>query len=212
MAAQEGRDISSFSVEQLKERTRDKVILSIGGCFCPPHAGHYNMMDAAISKIKPHVVTINSVNRNQNPRHGTPLTHTLDTLKSWGKILSKKYNVDIYIPDGYDELVWGGGAEFIKGFVETDVWETKMPEEYRRIPLERKNLENISLGFLRNVPRDFEDYYVYHIQREGDLSATAFIKCLKDLKRDCLHYVPDDVIDKKSYIDNIRKKYYNDLH
>jgi len=207
-------DISDFSVEQLKERTKDKVILSIAGCFCPPHAGHYNLVDTAISKIKPDIVIINSVNRNENPRHGTPLSHTLKTWKNWGNILSKKHNVDLYIPNDYiNDLVWGGGAEYIKAYVQTDVWEGKeMPREYRRNPLQQSSLENKSLSFLYKVPRDFKGYYIYHIQREGDLSATAFVKCLKDLQSDCLMYVPNDVKDKKAYIDDIRKNYYDELH
>ena len=208
-----GEDISDFTVEQLKERTRDKVILAFYGCFCPPHAGHYNMVDTAISKIKPDVVIITSMNSNEYSRHGTPLSHTLKTWKDWGKILSKKHNVDIYIPDDYtNNLVWGGGAEFIKAYIDTDVWEGKeMPREYRKNPLQQSSLEGKSLGYLYKVPRDFKGFYVYHIQREGDLSATAFVKCLKDLERDCLMYVPNDVKDKKSYINEIRENYYKEL-
>ena len=206
-------DISDFSVEELKERTKDKIILSINGCFCPAHAGHYNMVDTAISKIKPDIVMITTTNKDENSRHGTPLEHTLKTWENWGKILSKKYGVDMYISGGFpDNLIWGGGAEFIKAFIKTNVWEgEKMPREIRRNPLQQKSLREMSAGFLNKVPRDFKGFYEYNIQREGNLSATAFIKCLKDLEKDCLMYVPDDVKDKKAYIYEIREKYYKDL-
>jgi hypothetical protein len=208
------RNISNLSVEELKVRTKDKIILAFGGCFCPPHAGHYNMVDTAISKIKPDVVVISIVNSEEYSRHGTPFSHSFETWTQWGHILSLKYGVDMYIKPLYgriDPLVWDGGAEFIKAYIGVEVWEDKMPEEYRKNPLQQKNLADMSLGFLYKVPRDFKGYYVYNIQREGNLSATAFVKCLQDLQKDCLMYVPDDVPDKKSYVDTIRRKYYTEL-
>lgn len=209
-----GEDISDFSVEQLKERTKDKVILSFSGCFCPPHAGHYDMIDDAISKIRPDIVIIESTNASDVKwrRHGTPLSHTIKTWKDWGKILSRKYGVDIYVKSisGIDNLVWGGGAEFIRAYIEAQSWEGKeMPKEYINNPLQPASLEKMSAGFLRNVPRDFKGYYKYNIQREGDLSATAFVACLKNIERDCLMYAPGDLKDKESYIREIRANYYN---
>ena len=82
---------------------------------------------------------------------------------------------------------------------------------YRKNPLQQSSLENFSLGFLYLVPRDFKGYYIYHIQREGNISATKFAQCLKDLESDCLMYVPEDVEDKMSYVKNIRDQYYKDL-
>ena len=210
----EKKDISDLSVEELRERTRDKIILSFAGNFGPSHAGHYNMIDAAISKIKPDIVVIRIVNSEENSRHGTPLSHSLETWTRWGQILSLKHGVDMYIKPVYgnlDLLIWNGGAEFIKAFIDVDVWETKMPEEIRKNPLQQKDLSQMSLSFLEKVPRDFKGYYTYNIQREGNLSATAFVKCMQDLEKDCRMYVPDDIEDKQAYIDNIRRKYYAEL-
>lgn len=211
-----GEDISDFSVEQLKERTKDKVLLNFPGCFCPPHAGHYNMISDTISKIRPDIVIIQSVNAaNVNwSRHGTPLSHTIKTWKDWGKILMRKYGVDIYVTsiNGIDNLIWGGGAEFIRAYIETSSWEGKeMPKEYKKTPLQPESLEKKSMGFLRNVPRDFKGFYKYNIQRDGDLSATSFVACLKDLEKECLMYAPGDLKDKESYIREIRENYYNTL-
>ena len=211
---EEIKDISDFSVKELKKRTKDKIILSFAGCFCPPHVGHYNMVDTAISKIKPDIVQIQIVNSNEDTRHGTPLEHSIQTWKKWGKVLSEKYGVDMYVSHFFQRnlLLYDGGAEFIKAYIQANVWEgEQMPKEYRRNPLQQKSLDNMVPYFLKGVPRDFKGYYAYHIQREGDLSATNFIKCLKDLEMDCLMYVPNDVKDKKAYINEIREKYYNEL-
>ena len=110
-----------------------------------------------------------------------------------------------------DLLIWDGGAEFIKAFIDVDVWETKMPEEFRKNPLQQKDLSQMSQDFLYKVPRNFKGYYKYNIQREGNLSATAFVKCMQDLEKDCRMYVPDDLEDKQAYIDEIRQKYYTEL-
>jgi len=208
-----GKDISDFSTEELRKYTAGKIVLRIAGCFCPPHIGHYNLVDTIISKIKPAIVNISTTNRSSNPRHGTPVEHTIKTWKDWSKILSAKYGVDFYISDFYnDKLIYDGGSQFIKAFISTNVWEgEKMPEEYRKNPLRQKSLEGMSLAFLNKVPRDFKGYYIYNFQREGDFSATQFTKCLKDLGRDCLMYVPDDVQDKSFYIREIRNKYYENL-
>ena len=208
-----GKDISDFSTEELRKHITGKIILRINGCFCPPHIGHYNLVDTIISKIKPDIVIISTTNRSSDSRHGTPIEHTIKTWKNWGKILSIKYGVDFYITDLYnDKIIYDGASQFIKAFVDSNVWEDeKMPEEYRKNPLQQKSLQNKSLAFLNKVPRDFKGYYVYHFQRGGDFSATEFTKCLKDLGRDCLMYVPEDVEDKSSYIREIRDKYYENL-
>ena len=214
LSVKEDIDISNLSVEELRERSRDKIILSFAGCFCPAHAGHYNMIDRAISKIKPDIVSIRIVNSEEDSRHGTPLSHSLDTWTRWGQILSLKHGVDMYIKPlstTLDLLIWDGGAEFIKAFIDVDVWETKMSEEFRKNPLQQKDLSQMSQDFLYKVPRNFKGYYTYNIQREGDLSATAFVKCMRDLEKDCRMYVPDAVEDKQAYIDEIRQKYYAEL-
>lgn len=70
-----GKDISDFSIEELRKYTTGKIVLRINGCFCPPHIGHYNLVDTIISKIKPDIVNISTTNRSSNPRHGTPVEH-----------------------------------------------------------------------------------------------------------------------------------------
>ena len=202
--------------EELQEIFRNKKILSINGCFCPPHAGHYNMVDDSIKYIKPDIVIINSTNSKEidNARHGTPLAHTKETWEFWGYILSKKHNVDVYFTDisnTYLAMHIKAPYKYIDSYIETNVWEKKMPDKYIDNPLERQTLEEKSLGFLYKVPRDFPNYYIYNIERREGLSATKFTKCLKNLSKDCLKYVPNDIINKRDYIENIRNNYGNML-
>lgn len=194
----------SLSVPQRQEFFTGKRVLSIGGCFCPPHAGHYNMVDELIRRVDPDVFVVTSTNRDEFTRHGTPLKHTKETWDAWGTILARKHN-STYIFG--NDMIWDGSMKNISEFVESGVWEKQMPVEYRDNPLERLSLEDKSLGYLYQVPRDFDGYYKYHLQRKGGLSATEFTKCLQDLTRDCQEFVPNDVPGKQEYIDHLRREY-----
>jgi hypothetical protein len=202
-------DISDVNNEELREITKDKIILIFSGCYCPPHAGHYNMVKNVIKLVKPDIVMIQSTNHETRPRHGVPLEHTIETWKNWGKILSKRYGVDIYISSMFEHNIWIAASPETKMVIQTEIYENvEMPEEYINNPLQ-KDKTDYSLSYFEYVPRD--RFYKYHVKRTGNFSATKFVECLKDLNKDCLEYVPSDVKDKNNYIDNIRKKYGKEL-
>lgn len=198
--------LEDLSLPERQEFFTGKRVLSVGGCFCPPHAGHYNMVDELIQIVRPDVFVIQSTNNadTKSARHGTSLKHTKETWDVWGTILARKYNV-IYLFS--NKMIWDGSMKSIGEFIQSEVWEEQMPLKYIDNPLEQLSLEGMSLGFLYQVPRDFGGHYRYHLQREGGLSATAFTQCLKDLARDCQEFVPNDVEGKREYIDHIRKEY-----
>ena len=202
---------TELSLEERKEFFTNKRVLTFSGCFCPPHAGHYALIENVVTKVKPDVLIVSSVNSNDNPRHGTPLSHTKETWNKWGEILANKYNIDYFFNDMESRFSFDGSLAKIKEFIDINTYEgnQRVPEKFKINPVENKTLEGFSLSYLKGVPRDFKGYYIYHIQRSGDLSATAFTKCLKDLTQDCLQFVPTDLSnhDKYEYIRNIREKY-----
>ena len=199
-------DISNFTIEQLNIYTAGKVILSYGGCFCPPHAGHYNLLTTVIEQTRPDIVVIASTNNDEYPRHGVPLSFTLKTWKEWATLLQQKYGADTYVVDMYDDnIMMGKGASAkIKEYITIVVHEGPNNKS-GKVPTD---MSMKSLAFLANVPRDAKvDKVVfdYHINRTGDLSATAFVRCLMD-GENCDKYVPEGV-NKDQYINSIRRDY-----
>ena len=207
-------DISDFSAGQLRLYTEGKVILSYYGCFCPPHAGHYNLLTYVIEKTRPNIVVITTTNREEDSRHGVPLSFTLKTWKNWAKILQQKYGVDTYVSSfTVDGITYNGSSPNIKEYIEINVHEgDEMDIKYINNPKQLEDLSRMSLAFLHGVQRKSKRYYTYHVQRKGHLSATQFVKCLSNLENECLEYVPNDVNNKQAYIDEIRNNYYSRLH
>jgi len=209
------KDISDLSTEELKEITKGKTILTFSGCYCPAHKGHYQIVEKVVKAVKPDIVLIITTNRQTNSRHGVPLDFTIKTWKDWGKILSKKYGVDMYIQWIYADsdhlLNWGRTSSNVKKIIKAKIYEDeKIPEEYIENPLQKMDTTGLSAGYFSGVPRDGR-FYEYHVERTGDLSATKFVACLKDVNKDCLKYVPEDVKDKKDYIQEIRDTYADEL-
>ena len=72
----------------------------MGGCYCPPHKGHYNSFLKAIDMYKLDVLFIETTNSATNPeysRHGTPASHTLETLNKWANKIHKETGTEVFI-------------------------------------------------------------------------------------------------------------------
>lgn len=200
-------DVSDYSEEQFEELTRGKTLLLVSGCFCPPHAGHYGLIKSAIAKIRPDIVVIQSTNNEEEKysRHGTPLSHTLRTWKEWAKIFSRQYGVYVYVASIYDNILWKSDPKVL---IELDVTEGgDFPATYINNPMESVNFENKSSAYFTKMHKGKNNYFLYHIKRKGKISATKFTKCLKDLTKDCIKYVPEDINNRAEYVKNIRERY-----
>jgi hypothetical protein len=206
----EGVDLTDYNAKEFEDASRGKTILMIAGCFCPPHAGHYGFVNSSIVKVKPDIVVIWTMNRNEYPRHGSPLDHTLETWRSWGKIFSRKYGVDIFVTSAPYDIVWGADAKML---IEVEVYEGDMPAGISPNSMTAKSWGDKSMAYFKKMRSREGNYFDFHIKREGNLSATNFTKCLKDLTKDCLEYVPEDLRgeDRVEYVKNIREKYGSEL-
>lgn len=59
-----------------------KKVGIMGGCYCPPHAGHYNSIVNAIRELSLDIVIIQIFGREnkEQSRHGTPSTFSMEIL------------------------------------------------------------------------------------------------------------------------------------
>lgn len=202
------KDVSLYKMNnnQFEEYTINKTILIISGCFCPPHAGHYNMVNSVIKKAKPDIVIIETTNRKCNARHGVPLEHSLATWKEWGKIIQNKLDVDVLVYPFFEAYeLFDFISPNVKKIISVKSFEKDIPANIKHNSITRVDTKTFSEGMFERVPRS-KIYNLNNI-RQGNLSATKFTKCLKDFLQDCHEYVPDDVKNKTSYVKNIRKKY-----
>lgn len=211
MSPTRGMDISDYTKDQFEELSRGKTLLMVTGCFCPPHAGHYGLVKSAIAKIKPDIVVIRSTNGPRGTRHGTPVSHTLETWRDWGKIFSRQYGVYVYVTSfaADTDVLWKSDPKIL---IELEVYEGReMPSKYIDAPMESTSFEGKSTAFFAKMHKSKDNYFRYHIKREGKLSATRFTKCLKNLTKDCLKYVPEDVENRADYVKSIRERYGSNL-
>lgn len=79
-----------------------KKIGEMGGCFCPPHKGHYQSLKNAIRDIGLDVLLVSTINREDSPRHGTPRAHSIRVLSMYARqimaeLAAEGHNVEVYI-------------------------------------------------------------------------------------------------------------------
>lgn len=90
----------------------DKNIIYLGGCFCPPHKGHYNMIKNSIlegSKIIGENVDVALINfagsfevDKYNSRHGIPYSQSLSMMITYLQKLSDELNTIFYLQKDKD--------------------------------------------------------------------------------------------------------------
>ena len=197
--------------EYLETVLKDQVAVYMNGCFCPPHKGHYDSFVNAITEFQPALLLISTTNYSANPRHGTPLSHTIETLKRWGKVLKKKYGVEVLVyslMEG-DDMFWYQ-QNFPKDVLTKMIHYHIHDKRDEEIVFNRELPKKCGSGFWKKVHPDKR--FEYHALRpENSPSATKFTACLKS-EASCHEFVPTDEPDPQRYIQQIRALYATALH
>lgn len=194
---------------ELEIRTlfENKTVLEVLGCFCPPHIGHYKLINDGIELLAKRGIKIDVLeifplgsDKLENTRHGTPVSHSIDTMKDFARVLAAKHGI---------KAVW------VRSVIHLDLWwRSKIPghtfyslrayEGMTKSEFNKEYPEAITL-IRKDIPNAF---HVYLWRAPGGSSATAFTKCLKNYTKDCLEYVPEDVYpNRREYVENIRQRY-----
>jgi hypothetical protein len=162
----------------------DKNIIYLGGCFCPPHKGHYNMIKNSIlngSRIIEENVDVALINfftsfevDKYNSRHGIPYSQSLSMMIIYLQKLSLELNTIFYLQKDKDlnfgtEIPMnldGTGTILIKKKVNVltfeDVDEDTQQQQVEYYTERMYNVRNFSFGFpkgpIRNSIMDNKAY------------------------------------------------------
>ena len=154
----------------------DKNIIYLGGCFCPPHKGHYNMIKNSIlegSNIIGENVDVALINfagsfevDKYNSRHGIPYSQSLSMMITYLQKLSTELNTIFYLQKDKDlnfgtEIPMkldGTGTILIKKKVNVltfeDVDEDTQQQQVEKDTERMYNVRNFSFGFPRGPIRN----------------------------------------------------------
>ena len=177
---------------------KNKNVGIIAGCYCPPHKGHYNSFLQAIEKYKLDILfieTTNSGTKSERSRHGTPVSHTLETLNTWAnKINSETSGVEVFINNGvapykstyqfiprnvghvysisvYDDVPEDNKRKLLKKWAKSFFIQLRKAEEW-----EKNSTRNTTLYNKASTVEFARD-------RTENLSATEFTKCLMNVQK-----------------------------
>jgi len=189
------------SKEKFESFYKDKTVGIMSGCFCPPHKGHYNSFLQAINsgtkeKYKLDflfIETTNSGTKSEGSRHGTPVSHTLETLNKWANKIYEEIGTQVFINNSVDP--YKSNYQFIPRNVghvyDISVYDS-VPEDNQR-----KLLDRTAKNFLIQLKKDqwgnnnTRNTTLYNkastVESERDrtenLSATEFTRCLMNVQQ-----------------------------
>ena len=190
-------------MSEMKIDLKNRIVGIFGGCYCPPHSGHYKSVVDAIQNFKLSVVIITIYGREdpEEARHGVPEKESVRVWNEWGEIIWKKYKCGVIVQSMYNNLNYVSSDV---GYI-LDIRIAESPEQKEQW---EKESFRYSPTFFKNVPRDHISRVITVRETESGLSSTNFIKCLKTDK-DCLEYTPTDIPlkQRKSYINRLKKEY-----
>ena len=169
-----------------------KRVGMFGGCYCPPHAGHYNSLVDSIRKLALDIVIIEIYGKSDAiySRHGVTNIFSEKVWNKWGETIKRKYNCTVIASSKLDYRIIPSNVSVV---LDINIADTpKMAE------IESKKELNYSPTYLPNVPRNKIQKVVLVRDDESGLSATSFTMCLIEAQktmdaRNCLKYVPTDL-------------------
>jgi hypothetical protein len=175
-------------IEAEKIQFEGKNVGEMSGCFCPPHAGHYQTIYNACLENKLNVMflkTINSNNRPERTRHGVPSAFTIKMLYYFAKQIHSELGTEFYITNSAQGIPWSINTSmdnlYLINVVETHGEPTEADYEYGRQIQAKNPLEKTSRRFLENFDKEnntkVQNVVLYRNKDDG-YSATQFIQNL----------------------------------
>lgn len=193
---------TSEQEEQIKESEQEKNVLLMGGCFCPPHKGHFEMLKNNITWYdRAYIFLWNAGGQ----RHGFTQD---ENYNIW------TYYIDLLHDDQVDKvhirkLRPASGHPVITGIRDNMRHYRRMADKGKivnftillgsdytvnRVDREIKTVLGINNDKIDNINVDFR---IINRNEEDDISATAFVDALKQ-GIDYDKYLPDEIHEQEN--------------
>lgn len=187
----------------------NKIVLEYFGCFCPPHRGHFEVLENAIRETYPNIVLVITTNK-KNPeisRHGIPIDFTIETWNKWGKILRRKYGIEFYVSDDQNLIdFWLKSKPRVH--ISLENMESYEPNSEIIMGIRDKERIGLSKSYWKHAT--FLKEFVQKRDMNMGYSATKLVSFLKSGNiESALDFLPKDLEEKekREYIDDIIMKY-----
>ena len=197
--------ISNGNVEEITQEIylnslKEKNIISLCGCYCPPHKGHYNMIKNNIlnasetigENIDCALINFTSFGNNiYKSRHGVPYEQSLNMMILYLLKLSKELNVtfflqkdkDFYfgseIPISEDGKILINKMVYVLSFENNESQEEK-EKIIRKDISKTHNVKNFAFGFPRGTLRDIIYKYSDYIKKQLE-EKIIIVESVRDL-------------------------------
>lgn len=162
----------------------------MGGCFCPPHVGHFQTIYDACVKNNLGVMflrTTNSDNRPERTRHGLSSAFTIKMLHQFAKYINSKIGTEFYISTS--EIPWDINTSMDHLFFievnEIDGEPTEADIERAKAIEQTNMLNGKTRRFLENFNRENNTKVFSRVlfrNKQNGLSATSFVRSLMKIR------------------------------
>uniref|UniRef100_A0A6C0BW30 Uncharacterized protein n=1 Tax=viral metagenome TaxID=1070528 RepID=A0A6C0BW30_9ZZZZ len=160
----------------------------MSGCFCPPHAGHFQTIYDACVKNNLGVMfikTTNLYNKPEKTKHGIPSAFTIKLLRHFARHIRDKLGTEFFITNSAQEVPWAINTTMkslmLIQVTEIDGKPTEEDIKNATIIEQQNPLSGKSRGFLEKFDRENNEKVVNRVlfrNTSDKVSATSFVRSL----------------------------------
>lgn len=182
------------NTETIQYNFEGKNVGVMSGCFCPPHAGHFQTIYDACVKNNlgaMFIKTTNSDNRSERTRHGLPSALTIKLLYHFARYICDTLGTEFFITNSSQEVPWDINTSMNQLILiqvnEIDGEPTEEDIKNATIIEQTNPLVGKARRFLENFDRETNDKVFNSVlfrNKLNGLSATSFVHSLIEILKD----------------------------
>jgi hypothetical protein len=182
------------NAETIQHNFEGKNVGVMSGCFCPPHAGHFQTIYDACVKNNlgaMFIKTTNSDNRSERTRHGLPSALTIKLLHHFARYIRDTLGTEFFITNSSQEVPWDINTSMNQLILiqvnEIDGEPTEEDIKNATIIEQTNPLVGKARRFLENFDRENNEKVFNSVlfrNKLNGLSATSFVHSLIEILKD----------------------------